>query len=228
MITRGRTRIIALLYFSQIPAFRVIERRNDVDILEQVESCRNRNLVLHTVLPLCQRCLKQQIILCTDGVGNTSGVLQWNLFVPALISCRFFTLERINTIQWDIYVRKRHAQRRVTRVLCDIECSRDVQSDFRKVTWVAHTGSLGILRILLRVIQTAQTGTVVTTGSKVHTGRERTVRIGLSILPVTPLDTEVFRHRIVGHVFLTRFCHQIAGIERATEFITLVIVRCSR
>ena len=28
------------------------------------------------VYALCQRCLKQQIILCTDGVGNTSCVLQ--------------------------------------------------------------------------------------------------------------------------------------------------------
>ena len=218
-------RVIALHHLPQIPTFRIVERRNNIEILEQSKCRTYRNIVLETIVPLVQPCLQDQIVLGTDGIGDTTGILQGNLFIPTFFSGCLFTLERINTVQGNVQVRRRYTDGRVTRILSDIECSGQVQTNGRESARITHTGSLRIVGIHFRIIQTAQITTVITTCRKIHIRRETAVRTCLLVLAMAPSYLKVFGNHIIRHVLLAGLCHQIAGIERTTIFITLGIVR---
>ena len=94
-----------------------------------------------------------------------------------------------------------------------------------KVTRIADTGSLGILRHCLGVVHIADIGTLITTGSKVHTGRKGRIRTRFRVLPVRPHHLEVFGNRVVGQAFVTGLGHLIACLQQTGIFVTLHIVR---
>ena len=217
-------RIVALLDFLHIPAFGIVERRHHIEILEECESGTHRDAMLEPVSPLTQPRLQKQVILRTDGVGYASCILQGDLFVPAFFTRRLLALERIESVQGDVQVRERNTDGRVACVLRHIEGTRQVQSDGREGVRIAHTGSLRIVGVQGRIIQTAQVTAVIATGRKVHIGREATVRACLLILTMAPRDFKVFGHHIVRHVLFAGLGHEVAGIERTRILVALVIV----
>ena len=180
--------------------------------------------MLHTIGPFIQSLLQNQIILGINRVRHLTGILKWDFFVPTFITYRLLTLERINTVQWNIQVRQRHADRRVPCILRNIECTGQIQSYLGKVTRITHTRRLGIIWILLRIIQTTQVTLVITTGCKVHISRKRTVGTGLGILSVAPCNSEVFCNHIVRHILLTCLRYQITGIEITTISVSFIII----
>ena len=180
--------------------------------------------MLEPVSPLIQPRLEKQVVLRADGVGHASGILHGDLFVPTLFARRLLALERIESVQGDVQVRECYTDGRVACVLRHIEGTRQVQSDGREGVRIAHTGSLRIVGVQGRIIQTAQVTAVIATGRKVHIGREGAVRACLLVLAMAPRELEVLGHHIVRHVLFAGLGHEVARIERTRILVSLVIV----
>ena len=54
----------------------IIEGRKDVDVVEEVESRGKGNVVVDRIVGVCERCVKEEIMVCSDGVGNSWGILE--------------------------------------------------------------------------------------------------------------------------------------------------------
>ena len=115
--------IILLHDLTCIPPFRIIKRWNYIQELKESKRCAYRNTMLHPVIPLTQSLLHDKVILCVNGIGQTSGILERNLLVPTFFTYHFLPLERIDTVQRQVQVRQGHTDGRVSCILGNIECS---------------------------------------------------------------------------------------------------------
>ena len=76
MMRGGRSGMIGVVQFWEIGGLGVIEGRKAVDIVEEVESWGKGNVVVDRVVGVCERCVKEEIMVCSDGVGNSWGVVE--------------------------------------------------------------------------------------------------------------------------------------------------------
>ena len=64
--------IIRLIHFTGIPAFCIVDRRRNLQILEQCKSSTDRNIMIHRIFPSADTGLEQTVVLSTDTVRQTS------------------------------------------------------------------------------------------------------------------------------------------------------------
>ena len=97
------------VYFLEIPTLLIVDRRVDIDILQQVERGLDRNLVVDTRAHPFEHFVRKEILLFgIYGVTKRTGVLQRDLLIPTLFANRIFTLEGVDTrhIQHNVRERK--------------------------------------------------------------------------------------------------------------------------
>ncbi len=205
------------------------ERGSDVKVVERGEGSAYRYGVLHTVAPVTRQTGTHQFVLLSRyAVAQLSRVRHRNLLIPLLRSRHLLALERVETAYGDVYIRKSEVDGRVAHVLAHVHGGAQRHADARKGVGHAHRrGSRG-LRVALRIVHTRQVVALITACGEVHTGRQRSERIGLGVLTVAPLNLETGLFRVVGHVFLTIDGVLETGVEATRIPVTLAIVRCNR
>ena len=131
--------IICLVHLTGIPPLCIVDRRRNLQILEQRESSTDRNIMIHRIFPSADSGLEQTVIFCSDTVCQTSRITDGNLFIPTLGSGSLLTLEREKTAQRNIKVGERHGDRRVTHSLRNIGSSGQGQTNIGETAGIADT-----------------------------------------------------------------------------------------
>ena len=206
-------RIILLCDLACVPTLRIIELGRDVDIVEQLESRADRNLMLCPVFPIFHQIrLEKLVLFCRNAVREGSRITHGDLLIPTLLANRFLSLERENLRHGHGQARQGQRDRGVTLHLVDIHRSRDRERTVREALGNVDRRTGGIV-INIAVIKAVRVIAVVRRGREVDTRREGQVRIGFRILSMCPLDLEILRQAIIRQTLITQFGHQIRGIE---------------
>ena len=125
-----RLLVPALLYAVGVHAVGEVDRRVDVNHIEEREVGVDRYVVLHTVAPvLYQVRLHEQVFLRGDAVAQTSGVAHGYLLIPALLACHALALEGVEAAYGDIEVGERDCHGGVAHVLVEVGGSADCHAE---------------------------------------------------------------------------------------------------
>ena len=193
-----------LLHLVTVHTVGEVERRRDVQVVEERERGTDGHLMTHTVAPVLDETLLEELVLLgRKAVGQRTRVAHGNLFVPALGSHGLLALEGVETLEADIECGQGNRERTVAHVLGQVESTRKRKSDAAERLGVTDTARTRTLRVALGIVHRGEVVALITAGGKVHTGREGLRGIGLGILAVAPGQLETLAHAVVGHVFFS-------------------------
>ena len=115
---RPGNRVPLLVDLTEVPAFLIVCRRTDVDVVEQVQRRGDRNVVVDAVLHLLEHPVGEQIpFFDFYVVAERSRVGERNFLVPALLADGLLAPERIDARYAENHVRETQRNGRVLRVL---------------------------------------------------------------------------------------------------------------
>ena len=125
--------VVCFFHLIGVPTFGIIERRRDIQILEQRESSTHRNLVLHGIPPILHQArLEQFVFFRIDTITQVTVVTHGNLLIPTFFSDRILPLEREDTTHRNCNIRQCQRDRRVFRTLVHIHGSRNTERIIRE------------------------------------------------------------------------------------------------
>ena len=79
-----------------VPTLGVVEHRGDVDVFQDVEGCRDGDVVLHAILPVFHEGgMKQFVLFGGDGIGECSRIFHADFLIPAFFTHCHLAFERI-------------------------------------------------------------------------------------------------------------------------------------
>ena len=108
-------------HFLGIHAVCKVERRCDIDVIENGEVRLHRDCMLKGILPVLEKVgMQQPVFLGGDGIGQLAGIAHRNLLIPPVLAHSVPALERIETAQTDVQVGQRHLNGRVAHILRQI------------------------------------------------------------------------------------------------------------
>ena len=98
-----------------------VERRIDIQVVEQGEIATDGDVVLHTITPVSRQTgVEQQVFLGSDGVAQLSRVTHGNLLVPAFLARHLLSFEGIEAADGDIQVGHGQSDGRVAHILVQV------------------------------------------------------------------------------------------------------------
>ena len=148
-----RHRVPLFVYLLEIPALLIIERRIDIEILEQVERGLHRNLVVDAVSHRFEHLLRKQIFLFhVHGITQRTGILQRYFLIPTLLAHRILALERVDARDTQHDIRERELDSRVPRVLRMLKVGR--QRDLRPIVRIGNTRVGLAAEVVVHILRT--------------------------------------------------------------------------
>ena len=202
----------------EIPLLVVVGRRRDVDVVEEVERRRNRDVVFDAVLHVVERLLREYFVLGgAHRVGHFTRVLHRNLLVPAVFAGFLLAFEGVEARDVEDQRGQGYRNGLVLRVLRNGHVRRERE---RRAGPVLRIGDR---RVGLRgenVVEVGRRILAVTAGGEVHRRREGRTGVGLGVLRMGPLDAEVALLDIVGFAFLACLDVRVLHVETAAVLVT--------
>ena len=216
-------RVPNLLLFFEIPLFGVVDRRSEVDIVEDVVRRRDGNAMLEAVLHVLECFLGEDFGLFGVGlVVELAGVAERNLFVPPLLAHRLLAFEGVEGRNVEDDVRQGDRERSALRVLRNGHVGRKgergAEPAFR----------IGDRRTCLRLERFVQAGSriaVVAAGTEIDRCGEGRSRIGFGVLRMLPVELEVVLLEEVGFALVADTDVRVVEIQGAVVLVTLHIAR---
>ena len=148
-----RHRVPLFVYLLEIPALLIIERRIDIEILEQVERGLHRNLVVDAVSHRFEHLLRKKIFLFhVHGITQRTGILQRYFLIPTLLAHRILALERVDARDTQHDIRERELDSRVPRVLRMLKVGR--QRDLRPIVRIGNTRVGLAAEVVVHILRT--------------------------------------------------------------------------
>ena len=212
------------LLLLEIPLLGIVERRRDVDVVEEVERGRDGYRVLDAVAHVFERLLGEDLRFGGGHrVGHLTRVLHRNLLVPPCLALRLAPFEGVEARDVEDDVGQRHRDRGVLRVLRHGHVHRERERGSRPVLRV------GDRRVGLRLENVIdRRGRVfgVTARGEVDRCGEGGARVGLRILRVRPLQAEGVLFEEVGFALLAGADARELGVEVARVLVAFDVARC--
>ena len=215
-----------VLHLLEVPLLRIVGRRRDVDVVEEVERRRDRDRVLDAVLHVFERLLREDLRFGgRHRVGHLARVLHRDLLVPAVLARLLLALERVEARNVEDHRRQRHRNGLVLGVLRDGHVGRQRE---RRARPALRVGDRGVGLGGQNVVEVRRRILAVTARREVHRGREGRARIGLGILRVGPLHAEVVLLDVVGFALFAGLHARILHVEAAAVLVSLDVARGRR
>ena len=219
-------RVPFVLDLLEEPLLVVVERRREVDVVEDVERRRDRNRVFDAVLHVLERLFGEDLALGRGHrVGHLARVLHRDLLVPAVLARLLLALEGVDARDVEDHRREGQRDRLVRGVLRDGHVGRQREGGAGPALRV------GDRRVGLRrenVVERVGRVAVVAARGEVHRGGEGRAGVGLGILRVGPLHAEVALLEVVGFALLAGLDVRVLDIEAAAVLVALDVARGGR
>ncbi len=207
----------------EVPAFGVVDRRGDVEVVEHVERRLHGYAVLHAVAHVVERLPREDVLLRgVHRVGDLARVAHRDLFIPAVLAQfhRAFEGEELRYVER--YVGQRDRYRLRLRVLRHGHVHREREGRARPVLRVRYR-RVGLRRE--HVVEVGRRIFAVTARRQVHRGREGRSRVCLGILSVGPLQLVGVLLYEVGVALVARTDAGEVEIQVARIFVSLYVAR---
>ena len=216
-------RVPDLFLLLEIPFFGVVDRRPEVDVVEDIVRRRDGNAVLEAVLHVLERLLGEDFGLLGVGlVVEFAGIAERDLLVPALLAHRLLAFEGIEGRDVENYVRQGDRERSALRVLRNGHIGRKGE---RSAEPAFRVGDRRTGLRLERLVQVGGRIAVIAAGTEIDRGGEGRARVGLGVLRMLPVELEVVLLEKVGFALVADTDVRVVEIQGAVVLVTLHIAR---